>query len=169
MSGSEQKRFCALCSKHVHDLSAMSEPEAQQVIQTVEQPCVRYTSNPDGTIRFRPSRRVFLSRAGMMAGGLMIGLSAAASVAPQESIAPTNESSLIDRLSAALWALIDDEPEPEPVPSPPLMGKPTIPAPIVEQDDLQPTPPPPMMGRISPGEEPPQPELGAITAPPADE
>ena len=139
MSGSEQKRFCGLCSKHVHDLSAMTEPEAEQVIQTVESPCVRYTSKPDGTIRFRSARRSVLSRAGMIAGGLMIGLSAAASVAPQEASEPASASALIAQLTDAFWAIFEDEPEPEQR----LMGKPSIPSPIVEMGGLMPPPAPP--------------------------
>jgi hypothetical protein len=166
MSGSEQKRFCGLCSKHVHDLSAMTEPEAAQVIQTVTSPCVRYSSNPDGTIRFRSSRRAFLSRAGMIAGGLMIGLSAAASVTPRETSAPASASALIAQLTDAFWAIFEDEPEPEQR----LMGKPSIPSPVVEMGGLMPTPaPPPTMGRIRSPEAPPQPELGVLSPPSADE
>ena len=164
MSGSERKRFCALCSKHVHDLSAMTEPEAQQVIDSVEEPCVRYTSNPDGTIRFRSSRRVFLSRAGMIAGGLMLGLSAAASVVPREIVEPPSESSLIERLSATLWALLDEAPEPAPEPI--LMGKPSIDEPSIEQGEVIPKAPRPMMGRIM---APKEPTPAEDTAPPADE
>ena len=95
MSGAAQTRFCSQCSKHVHDLSAMTEPEARQVIQTVAEPCVRYTSTPDGTIRFKPTRRGFLARASMLAGGLAIGLPAAAAVLPAEG----SEGSLLDRLA----------------------------------------------------------------------
>ena len=127
MSGTEQKRFCGQCSKHVHDLSAMTEPEARQVIETVESPCVRYSCRPDGTVRFKPSRRVTLARAGMIAGGLMIGMSAAGSVVPQEDEASSSGVSLLERISDALWSMLDrpddtiqyqggiDEIDPEPV------------------------------------------------------
>ena len=121
MDGEEKTRFCGSCSKNVHDLSAMTEPEAKQLLETVEEPCVRYTCNPDGSIRFKPSRRVMLARAGMLAGGLLIGgLPAAASVLPQETTAEVCESkSLLDRLSEAFWSLFEEEPEP-------MMGEPAI-------------------------------------------
>lgn len=167
MDGDRQKRFCGECSKHVHNLSAMTEPEAKAVLTTVEQPCVRYTCNPDGTIRFRPtSRRVFLARTGMVAGGLMIGgLPAAASVAPIESGEACGSKSLFDRLSEAFWSLFE---EPEPV----LMGEPAIAEPIVPEEHEV------LMGDVLYEEPEPiemlgqpvvQPEMGGISLPPKTE
>jgi hypothetical protein len=111
MDGDEKKRFCGACSKHVHDLSAMTEPQATAVIATVEDPCVRYTANPDGTVRFKPSRRVFLARAGMVAGGLLIGSTAAAAVLPSASGESCGEQSLLEKISDAFWSMFEEEPE----------------------------------------------------------
>ena len=109
MSGDEKKRFCGSCSKHVHDLSAMTEARAQVVLAEVERPCVRYACNPDGTIRFQPaSRRVFLSRAGMIAGGLLIGAPAAAAVAQADPETSCSKG-LLDRLAEAFWGLFEDD------------------------------------------------------------
>ena len=124
MNGDEKKRFCGSCSKHVHDLSAMTKPQATAVLDAVEEPCVRYTANPDGTIRFKPSRRVFLARAGMVAGGLLIGGTAAAAVLPQEPSESYGEPSLLEKISDAFWSLFEEEPdvmlgEPEAIESPP--------------------------------------------------
>ena len=112
MDGGGEKRFCGSCSKNVHDLSAMTEPEAKQVLKEVEKPCVRYTCNSDGTIRFKPTRRVFLSQAGLVAGGLMVGLPAAASVVPAPSVGDSCSKSLFDRISDAFWGMFEDESEP---------------------------------------------------------
>lgn len=77
MSGNEQRRFCARCDQHVHDLSAMTEAEARVVVEQPEV-CVRYTVEADDRIRFR-SRRRFLARA-LLAAGAVASLPAAASV-----------------------------------------------------------------------------------------
>ncbi len=165
MDGDNQKRFCGQCSKHVHDLSAMTEPQATALLAAEQKPCVRYTCNTDGSIRFKPSRRVFLSRAGMIAGGLVIGGAAAAGVAPLESGESCGKKSLLEKLSDAFWGLFEEE---EPV----LMG------------ELEAIEPPPevepegdtgliLMGDIAepvePEEEPPAPVMGRIAPPPRPE
>lgn len=53
MAGTEQKRFCGQCSKHVYDISAMSEAEAQQLFVSADtMPCVKLFRRKDGTIIF---------------------------------------------------------------------------------------------------------------------
>ncbi|MCH9682100.1 MAG: hypothetical protein K0V04_11750 [Deltaproteobacteria bacterium] len=48
-------RFCQVCVKPVHDLSAMSEPQAQQLLSKAAgtRICVRYRHDSEGEIRFR--------------------------------------------------------------------------------------------------------------------
>ena len=50
------RRFCEMCTKHVHDLSTLTEPEARQVL-AVEgakgRVCVRYTLDGSGHIKFK--------------------------------------------------------------------------------------------------------------------
>lgn len=55
MSGAEAQRFCGVCQKDVHDLSAMGHDEAQALLREKagEHLCVRYTAEADGTLRFR--------------------------------------------------------------------------------------------------------------------
>lgn len=165
MDGDEQKRFCGACSKHVHDLSAMTEPQAAAVLATVEEPCVRYTANPDGTVRFKPSRRVFLARAGMVAGGLIIGGTAAAAVLPQESGESCGQKSLLEKLSDAFWSMFEEEPEVM------LGGLEAIAPPPEEELEV-------LMGDIAPEdlseepvpeEEPVQPRMGRIAVTPDEE
>jgi hypothetical protein len=55
MDGDEERRFCGVCQKHVHNLSAMRHDEAKALLRETagEHLCVRYTSESDGTLRFR--------------------------------------------------------------------------------------------------------------------
>ncbi len=52
MDGDTQRRLCADCGCHVHDLSAMTRIQAQALLdETQGHICVRYESRPDGTVR----------------------------------------------------------------------------------------------------------------------
>lgn len=49
MTGDERKRFCGECGKHVYNLSAMSEKEAQDFAdETQGRECVAYVPTEDG-------------------------------------------------------------------------------------------------------------------------
>ena len=51
MEGSDQVRFCGQCQLNVYDLSALSRPEAEQVVQEQEgRLCVRFRRRADGTL-----------------------------------------------------------------------------------------------------------------------
>ncbi len=54
MDGGEERRFCGVCQKDVHNLSAMRHDEAQALLQerSGQQLCVRYTAESDGALRF---------------------------------------------------------------------------------------------------------------------
>lgn len=49
------RRFCDQCSKHVHDLTSMTEDEARDVLAQAggERICVRYRVDGSGALRFR--------------------------------------------------------------------------------------------------------------------
>lgn len=55
MNGDDARRFCGICQKDVHNLSAMAHAEAQALLRekSGEHLCVRYSSESDGTLRFR--------------------------------------------------------------------------------------------------------------------
>ncbi len=55
MEGDAERRFCGVCQKHVHNLSAMAMADAQALLQDqgANHLCVRYSSAPDGSLRFR--------------------------------------------------------------------------------------------------------------------
>src|SRR5215510_4290364 len=59
MSGNDQARLCAVCERHVYDLSALSSNEAETLLgRDEERICVRLTRGPDGQIitTDRPAR-----------------------------------------------------------------------------------------------------------------
>lgn len=55
MDGDEERRFCGVCQKHVHNLSAMRHADAQALLRESagEHLCVRYSAETDGALRFR--------------------------------------------------------------------------------------------------------------------
>ncbi len=55
MDGDEERRFCGVCQKHVHNLSAMRHDEANELLKQSagDHLCVRYAAETDGTLRFR--------------------------------------------------------------------------------------------------------------------
>ena len=50
MAGGSNIRFCARCSKHVYNLSALSRAEAIQLLEREAGACIRYYQRPDGTL-----------------------------------------------------------------------------------------------------------------------
>ncbi|MCB9795805.1 MAG: hypothetical protein H6741_24175 [Alphaproteobacteria bacterium] len=161
MSGDERQRFCQSCAKHVHDLSAMTERQARRVLEEPKV-CVRYTVEPDGQVRFQPSRRRRMVGAVAAAAGLALALPATGcSTAQANTQADVSEPNLLEKAATALhdWLFgpeegckLNDEYEVENV-RPVLMGEPM---PILEPE---PAPPEPevLMGDVAFEPEPPPP------------
>jgi hypothetical protein len=71
----DARRFCGVCVKQVHDLSALTEPQARAVLADESakgRVCVRYNADRDGNIKFKPETvsasslwRTTLAAAGM--------------------------------------------------------------------------------------------------------
>jgi hypothetical protein len=71
----DAQRFCDVCVKQVHDLSALTEPQARSVLADESakgRVCVRYKADRDGNIKFKPETvtasslwRMTLAAAGM--------------------------------------------------------------------------------------------------------
>jgi outer membrane murein-binding lipoprotein Lpp len=55
MVGSDGRRFCGCCEKHVHSLSDLTAAEAERLIASAppHSLCVRFEEEADGTIRFK--------------------------------------------------------------------------------------------------------------------
>ena len=54
MAGDDQVRFCGICQKSVHNLSAMTEDEAVEFLTNNETACVRFYARNDGLIMTSP-------------------------------------------------------------------------------------------------------------------
>ena len=63
MVGDDQKRFCSHCQKHVHNLSAMTRDEAQALVTSGENLCIRMVRRADGTTKVRDCPKVGDARA----------------------------------------------------------------------------------------------------------
>jgi hypothetical protein len=50
MEGTNQKRFCRECSKHVYNISAMTQADAEKLLSSGERVCGRFYRRLDGTI-----------------------------------------------------------------------------------------------------------------------
>jgi hypothetical protein len=50
MTGSESVRHCGGCRKDVYNLSAMTEAQAEALLDSAEDHCIRYYYRPDGTL-----------------------------------------------------------------------------------------------------------------------
>lgn len=62
MEGDGIVRFCRLCRKDVHDLSAMGEAAAQEFLSKGGQACVRYQFDGDGRVLFVDRAKAVLPR-----------------------------------------------------------------------------------------------------------
>ncbi|MCB9742787.1 MAG: hypothetical protein H6741_11885 [Alphaproteobacteria bacterium] len=182
MQGDARKRFCQSCTKHVHDLSAMTEPEAKAVLQQPEV-CVRYTAEPDGAIRFKPSRRRRFASALAAAAGVALALPQAGCGVAQASASSGGEPGLIEQAATAIHDLLFGPSEgcdltqdfqvpnvspvlmgePMPILEPPepepevLMGDPAPPEPLPPTVMGGPRPTPQLMGKIAMPEPSPEP------------
>jgi hypothetical protein len=86
MRGDDKTRFCDTCGKHVHDLSAGTEAEARALFRETERPCVRYTRDASGGVRFKA--------AALAAAASLAACSAPVAEAPTPSTpAPTTSAS----------------------------------------------------------------------------
>jgi hypothetical protein len=88
MPGDENKRFCASCDKHVHDISAGTEAEARALFAASRSAkvCVRFSKDSAGNVRFRGAA---------IAAALSLaacGSTPIEPVSPNERVAPTTEA-----------------------------------------------------------------------------
>lgn len=156
MTGDDRKRFCGKCQKHVHNLSAMTEPQAQKVLAEPEV-CVRYTPTQDGGVRFQPTSRRTLLRRSVAAAGLM-----AASLPAAAAMSTSTEGASCESPGLLTWLWNSIFGETQVVQGgaltvEPLMGEPMPIEPEPAQDTgmveepPQPTQPPqPIQGGIGP-------------------
>lgn len=162
MTGDRRRRHCASCDKHVHDLSAMTEGQARELVASSSDLCVRYAVRSDGSVlHASPAGR--LPRLLAVAGALLSAAPALASSAPAPvEPAPEGPSLMaraITRIRQAIGAedtvsqgqveivmgdVAEPAPPPEPPPPPPpmFMGRIAAPPTIVLPPSAEPEPPP---------------------------
>lgn len=78
MAPSGCNRHCAACDKVIHDLEQMTGAEAQALLDSGEEACVRAKVGPSGDIRLKGSSHRSMPRFRTLAAGAVASLSAAA-------------------------------------------------------------------------------------------
>jgi hypothetical protein len=104
-------RFCRRCDKQVHDLSAMTEPQAREFLAEPRDSkiCVRYACDGAGNVRFSPLR----------VAAVALALAACTPHGP----GPTDQSAVMGKIEA-------------PQPYTEVMGEPSVPPPPAPPDDV---------------------------------
>jgi len=172
MRGDDRRRFCDICEKHVHNLSAMTETEARSVVANKDV-CVRYKlDRRTQTIRHRPARRFAVRAVATAAVTASLALPAAAAISKEPG-----EVGLLAQAWELLtsWGepdeevmvggLMIDEPIPEP-PEPATFERIELGSMVIENP-----PPPvepelePLMGDIAEPIEPPVQKMGKVALP----
>jgi hypothetical protein len=122
MSGSDQKRYCDHCNRHVHDLSAMTESEAQELIcRAAGHLCVRFTRLANGKIKTLdyfnpPGRRGYGWRVWTMVG--VIGAAIAACIARFKDPPVSPPGVVVGEMSMPINAPPGTTPNPPPCQTP---------------------------------------------------
>lgn len=83
MTPEQRGRFCGACQKKVHDLSAMSENDAKNVLESGDDICISYLSDKTGAVQFQAERivpvgRLFRRASATAAAGFSLALAACA-------------------------------------------------------------------------------------------
>lgn len=127
MTGTERKRLCALCNRHVYELSGLSSEEIQTLVaDEANPPCVRFFRRADGTVLTADCPVGLAVRAKQVARRAWPGVAAAvagclAAIGLTEfgaKDAPRPGPSAVARV---------DPPKPPPSPGPPAVTPPAIP------------------------------------------
>ena len=129
MTPEQRGRFCGACQKKVHDLSAMSESDAETLLSSGQDICVSYLSDAAGEVRFRPQQVVPTSRLLRRASvATAAGLSLALAACAPHGEAPKLE---VEHERPAFLEVTPSIPDAEPCEA----EAPATEAPIVEEPD----------------------------------
>jgi len=96
MNGSDVTRTCAMCVRHVHDLSAMTTTEAEALLFAgTERICVRYVRGADGAIL--TADRLVKIQKGPYAGLSAAALAAAVALSLPSCSTPASQPAVSER------------------------------------------------------------------------
>jgi hypothetical protein len=153
MSGDAARRFCGSCTKHVHDLSAMTADDAETLLATEKNLCVRYAVAPDGRVLHapRPSRLPRLLAIGAALLGGVPAFASGAVAQPSTSSEPGMMERVLKMAQEAVGyaretvvsagpVVVMGEMPPEPPPPPPpelIMGQ-MIAPPVIQLPKIPP-------------------------------
>ncbi|MBZ0116469.1 MAG: hypothetical protein K8H88_05735 [Sandaracinaceae bacterium] len=93
MVGDDRIRSCAICDKHVYNLSGMTAREALSILQTSDKPCVRLYKRADGSVITSDCEVGIRKRRRRLA----IAATASAAIAATAGLAPSALASLEPR------------------------------------------------------------------------
>lgn len=170
MEGDDRKRFCAHCRKDVHNLSAMPRDEAEELVGSGGDLCVRMVRRADGTTKVADCPQVRDARTTSVRRlGVGIAASGALALASCEEEEPRPVTGV---LAPPEQQELPPVQPPDPVEEVELLGdlcppeEPAPPAPSEEilmggacpEPELVPGPSTPLLGRLA---APPRPELPA--------
>lgn len=141
MTGDEKRRFCSECRLHVHDLSAMTRREAEDLLQSADgRVCVRLYRRPDGrvltkdcvTVRDRLRRRVRRLRIAAAAAFAFLtpflgGCGAATDVSGDGGVIVVDDDPLMGEPIMGDICVTDVEPVPVPEEPRPELGRVALP------------------------------------------
>ncbi|MBK8237384.1 MAG: hypothetical protein IPK74_17715 [Deltaproteobacteria bacterium] len=139
MTPVDRGRFCQSCTKKVHDLTEMTQDEAQALLdaRAGERICVRYAHDDHGRIRFRPAA---------LAAVAVAALAACTPHAPPESAPHDPHDPVVGTVASP--PSIPTAPTP-PVVAPPPPRDPDVRHVMGEAPAIEPPPPTVVKGKIA--------------------
>jgi hypothetical protein len=111
MVGSDGRRFCGRCEKHVHSLSELTAAEAERLIASAppHSLCVRFEEEADGTIRYKRDRAHPMVHAAAVASLLVAGCGRADPAEPLDAQALPQAANTAEAEVKANGALTDPD------------------------------------------------------------
>jgi len=101
LTAEERVRFCTLCSKDVHNLSAMTRAEATTLLDSDEDLCVSYELDDAGGVSFAAAQKSRMGRWVSMAATVALSLTSQTGCADgAQRPGVVNGQGLLDRISA---------------------------------------------------------------------
>lgn len=144
MTGEEQARFCERCQKSVHNLSAMTRPEAERLVTRMGgHLCVRIETRVDGSI----ITREVPAKMGIARRGVFAGLSYAAALLLSGWTGLVQSSRQADAAPAAKHSQAKKPAKSAP---PQFVGEDIAPPPVAPAPDLLPAPLPVLQTCLEP-------------------